>query len=58
MTQALEELSGTIPTKTSDLTNDSDYTTKGYVDDEISGVESAIPTKTSQLQNDSDYATK
>lgn len=58
MTQALEELSGTIPTKTSELTNDSGYTTKGYVDDEISGVESAIPTKTSQLQNDSDYTTK
>jgi len=58
MTQALEELSDTIPTKTSELTNDSDYTTKGYVDDEISGVESAIPTKASQLTNDSDYATK
>lgn len=58
MTQALEELSGTIPTKTSELTNDSDYTTKGYVDNEIAGVESAIPTKTSQLQNDSDYTTK
>ena len=58
MTQALEELSGTIPTKTSELTNDSDYTTKGYVDDEISGVESAIPTKVSQLTNDSDYTTK
>jgi hypothetical protein len=58
MTQALEELSGTIPTKTSELANDSDYTTKGYVDDEISGVESAIPTKTSQLTNDSDYTTK
>lgn len=58
MTQALEELSGTIPTKTSELTNDSDYTTKGYVDDEISGVEAAIPTKTSELTNDSDYTTK
>lgn len=58
MTQALDELSGIIPTKTSELTNDSDYTTKGYVDDEISGVETAIPTKTSELTNDSDYTTK
>lgn len=58
MTQALEDLSTTIPTKTSELTNDSDYTTKGYVDDEISGVEAEIPTKTSELTNDSDYTTK
>lgn len=35
-----------IPTKTSELTNDSDYATTGD-----------IPTKNSQLQNDSNYAT-
>lgn len=58
MTQALEELSGTIPTKTSELTNDSDYTTKGYVDDEIADTVAAIPTKTSQITNDSDFTTK
>ena len=35
-----------IPSKTSDLTNDSNYATTGQ-----------IPTKNSQLQNDSDYTT-
>lgn len=38
-----------VLTKTSQLTNDSDYTTKAYVD-------KAVPTKTSQLTNDSGFA--
>lgn len=37
---------GTIPTKTSDLTNDSGYITSA-----------SVPTKVSQLQNDSGYIT-
>lgn len=39
-------LSGTptIPTKTSDLTNDSDYTTKSYVDGLVGDIESILET--------------
>lgn len=38
-----------VPTKTSDLTNDSGFITSAAIP--------AVPTKTSQLQNDSDYIT-
>ena len=31
-----------IPTKTSDLTNDSDFTTKTYVDELVGDIESAL----------------
>ena len=54
-----------IPTTTSDLTNDSDYTTKDYVDDSINNIntdlttnyalKTDIPTKSSQLINDDGY---
>lgn len=39
-------LSGTptIPTKTSDLTNDSDYTTKTYVDSLVGDIETILTT--------------
>jgi len=44
----------TVPTKTSDLTNDSDYQTSTQV---TTSIENAVPTKTSELTNDSDYQT-
>ena len=47
-----------IPTKTSELVNDSDFATNASVDEKIGGVTSSIPTKVSQLDNDSDFATK
>ena len=47
-----------IPTKTSELVNDSDFATNASVDEKIGVVTSSIPTKVSQLQNDSDFATK
>lgn len=47
-----------VPTKTSELVNDSDFSTNASVDEKIGGVSSSIPTKTSQLQNDSDFADK
>ena len=47
-----------VPTKTSELVNDSDFSTNASVDEKIGGVTSSIPTKTSQLQNDSDFADK
>ena len=46
-----------IPTKTSELVNDSDFATNASVDEKIGGVTSSIPTKTSQLQNDSGFIT-
>ena len=60
-----------IPTKTSQLTNDSSYTTETYVKNEIANAQlgggevdlsgyatkEEIPTKTSQLTNDSGYLT-
>ena len=56
-----------IPTKTSQLTNDSGYltehqsldgyATKTYVDTQDSSIEAKIPTKVSQLTNDSGYLT-
>lgn len=50
--------SAEIPTKTSELVNDSDFATNASVDEKIGVVTSSIPTKTSQLDNDSDFATK
>lgn len=43
-----------IPTKVSQLENDSNFSTETFVNEEL---EKAIPTKTSQLQNDSDFTT-
>lgn len=51
-------LKSDVPTKTSQLDNDSDLATNASVDEKIGGVTSSIPTKTSQLQNDSDFANK
>ena len=47
-----------VPTKTSELVNDSDFATNASVDEKISGVTSSIPTKVSQLDNDSGYTTQ
>ena len=47
-----------VPTKTSELVNDSDFATNASVDEKIGVVTSSIPTKVSQLQNDSNFATK
>ena len=46
-------LKSDVPTKTSELTNDSDFATNASVDEKIGGVTSSIPTKVSQLENDS-----
>ena len=48
-------LKSDVPTKTSELVNDSDFATNASVDEKIGGVTSSIPTKTSQLQNDSGF---
>ena len=47
-----------VPTKTSELVNDSDFATNASVDEKIGGVTSSIPTKVSQLDNDSNFTTK
>ena len=47
-----------IPTKTSELVNDSDFATNASVDEKIGGVTSSIPTKTSQIENDAGYTTQ
>ena len=54
-----ENVDNIIPTKTSELENDSDFAVKNDIPD-ISDLanKSEIPTKTSQLENDSDFATK
>ena len=44
-----------IPTKVSELTNDSDFQTASQVAEAISGIN--VPTKVSQLENDSDFQT-
>ena len=49
---------GDIPTKTSQLNNDSDFATNASVDEKIGGVTSSIPTKVSQIENDSGYTTQ
>ena len=51
-------LKSDVPTKTSELVNDSDFATNASVNEKIGGVTSSIPTRTSQLDNDSDFATK
>ena len=51
-------LKSDVPTKTSELVNDSDFATNASVDEKIGGVTSSIPTKTSELENDSDFANK
>ena len=65
--QELSNLAAQIPTKTSDLENDSDFATKEDVStatkdlatkEEVSKVEEAIPKKTSQLKNDSGFMTE
>ena len=57
--EAAGDLKSQIPTKTSDLTNDSDYinTTdaQSAIDSAAASVRSDIPTKTSELTNDSNY---
>ena len=50
-------LKSDVPTKTSELVNDSDFATNASVDEKIGGVTSSIPTRTSQLQNDSGFLT-
>ena len=47
--EAVEEMEGKIPTKTSDLENDSGFITSNDIP--------TIPTKTSELENDSQYVT-
>ena len=59
--EAVEEVEGKIPTKTSDIENDSGFTTQTYVDEKVGEaveeVEGEIPTKTSELTNDSNFIT-
>lgn len=54
------EVDAKIPTKTSQLTNDSDFTTNNALalalDEAKAEVKEGIPTKTSQLTNDSGFA--
>ena len=45
----IDEVEGDIPTKTSDLTNDSDFITSSDIP--------TVPTKTSDLTNDSGFIT-
>ena len=68
ITGRINELAAGIPTKTSQLANDSgyltehqsleNYYTKEQTDSSINAVKTAIPTKTSQLNNDSGYLTE
>ena len=68
ITGRINELAAAIPTKTSQLNNDSgyltehqsleNYYTKEQTDSSINAVKTAIPTKTSQLANDSGYLTE
>ena len=50
-----EALNGAIPTKTSELTNDSDFATAQDVANAVGEI--TVPTKTSELTNDSGFAT-
>lgn len=62
-----KKVEGKIPTKTSQLTNDSgyltehqsldNYYTKAQTDSSINAVKDTIPTNTSQLTNDTDWLT-
>lgn len=60
--QEFTSVRSAIPTKVSQLTNDSSYTTTNYVRSAVasarSSIEAKIPTKISQLTNDSGYLTK
>ena len=68
ITGRINELAAGIPTKTSQLNNDSgyltehqslaDYYTKSQVDSSINAVRDAIPVNVSQLNNDSGYLTE
>ena len=68
ITGRINELAAAIPSKTSQLANDSgyltehqsleNYYTKEQTDSSINAVKTAIPTKTSQLNNDSGYLTE
>ena len=68
ITGRINELAAGIPTKTSQLTNDSgyltehqslaDYYTKSQIDSSINAVRDAIPVNVSQLNNDSGYLTE
>ena len=68
ITGRINELAAAIPTRISQLTNDSgyltehqsleNYYTKEQTDSSINAVKTAIPTKTSQLTNDSGYLTE
>ena len=68
ITGRINELAAGIPTRTSQLTNDSgyltehqsldDYYTKSQVDSSINAVRDAIPVNVSQLNNDSGYLTE
>ena len=50
-----EALNGAIPTKTSELTNDSDFATAQDVANAVGEI--TVPTKTSELTNDSNFVT-
>ena len=50
-----EALNGAIPTKTSELNNDSGFATTQDVANAVGAI--TVPTKTSQLTNDSNFAT-
>ena len=54
----LEETQNNIPTKNSQLENDSDFATKNYVDSAKDEAIAKIPKKVSQLSNDKEYTTK
>ena len=68
ITGRINQLAAGIPTRMSQLTNDSgyltehqsleNYYTKEQTDSSINAVKTAIPTKTSQLNNDSGYLTE
>lgn len=57
--EACEQVSGNVPTKTSELTNDSGFVTDtevtNAINQAVAGVD--VPTKTSDLTNDSGYVT-
>lgn len=50
---ALTSVQGSIPTKVSDLDNDRNYATTGYVQEQITSI--SVPTKVSDLDNDLDF---
>ncbi len=48
----------TMPTKLSQLENDSDFATNTYVDNALDAINEEMPTKLSQLENDSNFVNK